>query len=50
MKKYTKEVKRARQYISTRWMEDNIDLYTELYSYPYADPRRKLLNLKNEIS
>ena len=49
-KKYVKEVKRARDYMSNRWMEDNIDEYKELYSSPYADPSRKLLNLRNGIS
>jgi len=49
-KKYIKEVKRARGYMNNRWMEDNIDFYTELYSFPYGDKRRKLINLKNEIS
>ena len=49
-KKYMKEVKNARQYMNNRWMEDNIDFYTELYSFPYGDERRKLINLKNEIS
>jgi hypothetical protein len=49
-KKYYKEIKRARDYMNKRWMEDNIDHYTELYSFPYADPNRKLLNLQNGIS
>ena len=49
-KKYIKEVKRAREYMKKRWMEDNIDEYLELYSYPYADSKRKLLNLRNGIS
>ena len=49
-KKYIKEVKKSREYMKNKWMEDNIDLYTELYSFPYGDKRRKLINLKNEIS
>ena len=49
-KKYTKEVKRAREYMKSRWMEDNINFYTELYSFPYGDPKRKNLNRLNEIS
>ena len=49
-KKYMKEVKKAREYMSTRWMEDNIDFYTELYAFPYGDSNRKLINLKNGIS
>ena len=49
-KKYIKEVKRARSYMKSRWMEDNINFYTELYSFPYGDPKRKNLNRLNEIS
>ena len=49
-KKYIKECKRARNYINGRWMEDNIGYYEELYSFPYADSRRKLINLQNGIS
>jgi len=49
-KKYTKEVKRARGYMKSRWMEDNIGFYAELYSFPYADARRKNLNRLNKIS
>ena len=49
-KKYMKEVKKAREYMNTRWMEDNIDFYTELYAFPYGDSNRKLINLKNGIS
>ena len=49
-KKYTKEVKRARDFMKNRWMEDNIDEYRELYSYPYADKRRTKINLRNGIS
>ena len=49
-KKYIKEVKRARDYMKKRWMEDNIDYYKELYSLPYGHKDRKLLNLQNGIS
>tara|TARA_R100001015_G_C4624838_1_gene183132 strand:- start:232 stop:1392 length:1161 start_codon:yes stop_codon:yes gene_type:complete len=49
-KRYIKESKRAREYMDKRWMEDNINEYLELYSYPYADTNRKLLNLRNGIS
>jgi len=49
-KKYIKEVKRARSYMKSRWMEDNINFYTELYSFPYGDPKRKNINRLNEIS
>ena len=49
-KKYIKEVKQAREYMKSRWMEDNINFYTELYSYPYGHPKRKNLNRLNGIS
>ena len=49
-KKYLKEVKKARSYIDKRWMETNIDYYSELYSFPYASKERKLLNLENGIT
>ena len=49
-KKYNKEVKRARDYMKSRWMEDNINFYSELYSYPYGDSRRKNLNRLNRIA
>ena len=49
-KKYTKEVKRAREYMRSRWMEDNINFYTELYSFSYGHPKRKNLNRLNGIS
>jgi len=49
-KKYIKEVKRARSYMKSRWMEDNINFYTELYSFPYGDPKRKNINRLNKIS
>ena len=49
-KKYIKESKKARDYMDKRWMESNIDFYTELYSLPYGDKGRKLINLHNGIS
>ena len=49
-KKYIKEVKQARSYMDKRWMENNIDFYLELYSLPYADIDRKLINLQYGIS
>jgi hypothetical protein len=49
-KKYIKEVKRARSYMKSRWMEDNINFYTELYSHPYGSSKRKNLNRLNGIS
>ena len=49
-KKYAKEVKQARNYMNKRWMEDNINYYTELYSFSYGDERRKMLNLENGIT
>jgi len=49
-KKYMKEVKKAREYMKHRWMESNIEMYTELYSFPYGAEERKVINLKNGIS
>jgi hypothetical protein len=42
---------KARQVASTRWLEtdENIDKYVELYTLPYGDPGRKLLNSLNNI-
>jgi hypothetical protein len=36
--------------MNKRWMEDNINYYTELYSFSYGDERRKMLNLENGIT
>jgi len=49
-KKYFKEVKQARNYMKSRWMEDNINFYAELYAHPYGHPKRKNLNRLNGIS
>tara|TARA_Y100000310_G_scaffold231798_1_gene234494 strand:- start:819 stop:2045 length:1227 start_codon:yes stop_codon:yes gene_type:complete len=49
-KKYLKEVKRARDYMKSRWMENNIRFYIELYSFPYGHPKRKNINRLNGIS
>jgi hypothetical protein len=43
--KYRSVCKKARQYATTRWLENdqNIDCYMEMYSTPYGDPSRKNL-------
>jgi len=48
-KKYIAESKRARRYGESRWLEDNIDLYVELYKFPPGSPERKKLNKLNNI-
>lgn len=48
-KKYIAESKRARRYGESRWLEDNISFYDELYKYPYGDPQRKNINKLNNI-
>tara|TARA_X000001382_G_scaffold86026_1_gene61098 strand:+ start:1668 stop:2894 length:1227 start_codon:yes stop_codon:yes gene_type:complete len=47
--KYMGASKKARLYGETRWLEDNIKYYVELYKYPYGHPERKLLNKLNNI-
>jgi len=39
----------ARKEADKRWMEDNIDAYEELFTYPYGSPERKKLNTINGI-
>jgi hypothetical protein len=41
-----------RKIADDRWLESdkNIDKYVELYTLPYGDPNRKLLNAINKIS
>jgi len=48
---YMKIGRAGNRVAQTRWLEnsDNIDKYLELYSYPYADPRRLLLNKQNNL-
>lgn len=48
-KKYKAESKRARRFGETRWLENNISFYEELYKYPYGDPRRTNINKLNNI-
>ena len=42
---YMKACRKARQYADTRWLEDHIDKYVELYSFPRSHANRKQLNL-----
>jgi len=48
---YMKAVRKGREVIETRWLEnpDNIQKYVELYTLPYAHPNRKTLNKLNGI-
>jgi len=48
---YMKSCRKAYQYARTRWLEndENIDKYVELYTLPYADPKRVLINKVNGI-
>ena len=48
-KKYIAESKKARRYGETRWLEDNISFYEELYKYPYGHPSRTNINKLNNI-
>lgn len=49
--KYMSICQRARSYAESRWLEndDNINKYTELYTLPYGDPNRVLLNKINGL-
>lgn len=47
--KYIAASKKARQYSESRWLEDNIGYYEELYKYPYGHPERKLINKLNNV-
>jgi len=48
---YMKAVRKGQQLIKTRWLEnpDNLGKYAELYTLPYGDKNRKLLNQLNGI-
>ena len=48
---YMKISRKGYQYARTRWLEnnDNINKYLELYTLPYSDPKRLLLNKTNNI-
>lgn len=48
-KKYMAASKKARIYSESRWLEDNIGYYEELYKYPYGHPERKLINKLNNV-
>ncbi len=45
---YMKACRKAREYANTRWLEDHIFEYVELYSFPRGDQHRKRLNLLQE--
>ena len=48
---YIKLCRKARLEAEKRWLEnsDNLGKYIELYTLPYGDPKRKLLNNFNNI-
>lgn len=46
---YIAASKKARAYGETRWLEDNIVYYEELYKYSYGNPNRKKINKLNKI-
>ena len=48
---YMKHVRRGREVIKDRWLEnpDNYGKYAELYTLPYGDPKRKLINSINGL-
>jgi hypothetical protein len=47
---YTEACRRGRKMVETLWLEldQNIALYTELFSTPYQDERRTILKGLNE--
>ena len=49
---YMKASRKAREVAQTRWLEnpDNIGKYVELYTLPYEDPERKLIDSVNRVS
>lgn len=48
---YMKHVRKGREVIKDRWLEnpDNYGKYAELYTLPYGDPGRKLINSINGL-
>ena len=48
-KKCIAESKKARRFGETRWLENNIGFYEELYKYSYGDPRREKINKLNNV-
>lgn len=47
--KYTAASKRGRKLADTRWLENNIDVYQELYNFSYGSPERKKINILNNL-
>jgi glycosyltransferase involved in cell wall biosynthesis len=49
--KYMNLSAKARKFADSRWLEldQNIDKYVELYTHPYGDPNRKLINKLNGL-
>jgi len=46
---YMKISRKARTYADTRWLEDNIHYYEELYKFPYGHANRTEINKLNNI-
>lgn len=48
---YMKHCRKANMSVQSRWLENsnNLDKYVEMYSLPYGDPNRKLLNRQNRL-
>jgi len=44
---YMKWVRKFRSGVESRWLEDNIDVYTELYTHPYNSPGRNKIKQLN---
>jgi len=48
-KRYNRISAEQHKFIANRWLEDNIDMYKELYTLPYGHPNRVLLNKLNQL-
>lgn len=42
---YIKSCRKSRAIAASRWLDDKLDIFVELYKYPYNSPQRKELNL-----
>ena len=46
---YMKACRKSRNIVESHWLEDNIDVWDELYKYPFGDPKRLNLNKINNV-
>ena len=46
---YMKWVRKFRSGVESRWLEDNVNVYNELYSLPYGHPKRQQISNLNCI-